>query len=196
MSVQVIIDRAVQSIKAPREAARWLVDQNFGNDVLAMGFALVLVLNVLLISLFQAFLVLNPVVAPLISQPLFYMGGLGLMLAAIVVALSSAGRSLGGTGTIRAVAALVVWLQLLRIAAQIIVFVLALISPAIATLISFVFSIAGLWIALNFIAEAHGFAGIGKAALTMALGLVGVAIASVLVLSVLGISTTGMVGNV
>ena len=196
MIAQVIKDRVVQSVKEPRDAARWLLDQNFSNDVLGMGFALVLVLNTLLISLFQVFLVLNPVVAPLIAQPLIYMGGLGLMLAAIVVALASAGRALGGTGTIAAFAALMIWLQLLRATAQLIVLGLALISPALATLLSFAFSIAGLWIALNFIAEAHGFTGIGKAALTLALGMVGVAVASVLVLSLLGISTTGMVENV
>ena len=196
MIADTIKNRMVQSVTEPRAVARWLFDLRLDDGVLVMAFGLVLVLNGLLTAFFNALLPLNPVVAPLASNPFVYIGGLGAILVAVAFALTSAGRVLGGLASFRDVATALIWLQILRLIAQTAVLISALIMPLIASLLSLIASVTGVWIVLNFLAEAHKFPSLGKAAFTLLLGMTAVALGLGVVISLLGITTTETTGHV
>ena len=196
MIADTIKNRMVQSVTEPRAVARWLFDLRLDDGVLIMAFGLVLVLNGLLTAFFNALLPLNPVVAPLASNPFVYIGGLGAILLAVAFALTSAGRVLGGLASFRDVATALIWLQILRLIAQTAVLISALIMPLIASLLSLIASVTGVWIVLNFLAEAHKFPSLGKAAFTLLLGMTAVALGLGVVISLLGITTTETTGHV
>ena len=196
MIADTIKNRMVQSVTEPRAVARWLFDLRLDDGVLIMAFGLVLVLNGLLTAFFNALLPLNPVVAPLASNPFVYIGGLGAILVAVAFALTSAGRVLGGLASFRDVATALIWLQILRLIAQTAVLISALIMPLIASLLSLIASVTGVWIVLNFLAEAHKFPSLGKAAFTLLLGMTAVALGLGVVISLLGITTTETTGHV
>ena len=196
MIADTIKNRMVQSVTEPRAVARWLFDLRLDDGVLLTAFALVLVLNGLLTAFFNTLLTLNPVVAPLAAKPFIYVGGLGAILVGVAVALTWAGRVLGGAASFRKVATLLIWLQLLRLIAQAVVLFSALIMPMIASLLSLAASVTGIWIVLNFLAEAHNFPSLAKAAFALLLGMTAVALGLAVVISMLGISTTGTMSHV
>ncbi len=196
MIADTLKNRMVQSVTEPRAVARWLFDLRLDDGVLLMAFALVLVLNGLLTAFFNTLLPLNPVVAPLAANPFIYVGGLGAILAAVAVALTWSGRVLGGVANFRELATVLIWLQFLRLLAQTLVLFSALIMPMIASLLSLLASIAGIWIVLNFLAEAHKFPSLAKAAFALLLGMTAVALGLGVVISLLGITTTGTMSHV
>ena len=155
-----------------------------------------LVIRFFLTALFNTLLPLNPVVAPLASNPFIYVGGLGAILAGVAVALTWSGRVLGGQATFRHIATVLIWLQFLRLLAQTAVLFSALIMPMIASLLSLAASVAGIWIVLNFLAEAHNFPSLAKAAFALLLGMTAVALGLAVVISMLGITTTGTMNHV
>ena len=196
MIADTLKNRMVQSVTEPRAVARWLFDLRLDDGVLLMAFALVLVLNGLLTAFFNTLLPLNPVVAPLAANPFIYVGGLGAILAAVAVALTWSGRVLGGVANFRELATVLIWLQFLRLLAQTLVLFSALIMPMIASLLSLLASVAGIWIVLNFLAEAHNYPSLAKAAFALLLGMTAVALGLGVVISLLGITTTGTMSHV
>ncbi|MDH4541218.1 YIP1 family protein [Sulfitobacter faviae] len=159
-----LIQLAQTTLRSPRVAARQIAVLPLGNDVVWTSLALVAALNALVIS---ATFVIAP---PAMALPSYFQSPLVLfalqagLMVLYVHALTWVGRALGGQGAVTPLLAAVVWLQALRLCAQLGILLLTLALPPVALLASFVVTIWGLWILLNFVAELLHLPGLFHAA--------------------------------
>ncbi|MEW9921919.1 Yip1 family protein [Marimonas sp. MJW-29] len=142
------------SIRAPREAARTVLDMGLSRDVLWTALALVAVINTFLI-----YFVIE-ISGPTVPLPGYFQRPLALfvLIAGLTVvyvhAMYWAGLAIGGRGSLMDVLALVVWFQVLRALAQVVVIVTSFLIPPLGALLSLAVAIWGFWIFLNFLATA------------------------------------------
>jgi hypothetical protein len=81
-----------------------------------------------------------------------------LVLAATVLGIHRIGRAFGGTGSLPDALVVVVWLQVIMLAVQIVQLLAMMLFPALAGLVSLAGIILFFWLLTSFIAELHGFA--------------------------------------
>ncbi len=180
----------------PRGAARQIIDLRLPQPVLWNALLLVIIMSVLLtygtvILAGQEALIIQIAGSPLVFA--LFMAGQMVML---IFALLWTGKIIGGKGTLEAFAALIAWLQTLWLLAQIIQTVLMVFTPAVSAIIGIVSVVYGLWVLIQFIAEAHEFPSWIKGVGVMAMSIIGVVAGLSLLLSIIGISTIGISGNV
>ncbi len=196
MTVQGFLNLAWQSVVAPREVAALLLSIRPSREALGTAFALVVVMNALV---FAGSLLVTPpsdALAPALGDPMLFMVFMAFSLVAMTLALTWAGRALGGTGRMEEVALLIIWLQALRVLVQTGLLVLLPLSATLSAFVVMAASALGIWILLNFIAEVHELDGLGKAALVLVFGVLGMALGLTLILSLLGITPYGVTSNV
>ncbi|SFE12712.1 YIP1 family protein [Roseivivax sediminis] len=177
---------AWQSVTAPREVARLLLSLRLNTEALILSFSLVVVLQTVLVTMSAQIRPPDPALAPLLGQPLVFLVGLATVLIVLVLALTWAGRGLGGAGRVQDVALLVAWLQGLDVLVQLVLLLMLPVAPVLAGLVSLLATGAGLWILLNFLAEAQGFEGVGKSALALLLAVTGLALGLALFVTLSG----------
>lgn len=195
MTFNGLLSLAWQSVTAPREVARMLLSLRLGTEVLLLGFAVVVVLQTIFVTLSAQIAPPDQAIAAFLSQPIVFLFGLATVLVVMILALTYAGRGLGGIARVQDVGLLIVWVQGLDVAVQAILLLTAPVMPGLAAMVSLLATGVGLWIVLNFLAEAQGFEGVGKAALSMLLAVTGLALGISLFLSLSG-ATTGTLPNV
>ncbi len=88
---------------------------------------------------------------------ILWVGAILLIFTVMVFLLTIMGRFLGGRGDLDAVMKITVWLQALRLLAQIIISVLSLAIPFLGSLFALAVGVWGLWVLVVFIAAAHQF---------------------------------------
>lgn len=193
MSAAALLSLAWQTVVAPREVARLLLSLRLSREVLLTGFALVVVLNALIVGLMQlggevpAGMLLAPVPMGLL---------LATMLAASIGVMTWAGHILGGSGRIEDVAVLLIWLQALRAVAQLGVALLGAVSGGLALLAVLGSLVVGIWILVSFLDEAHALGSPFKALLVLILASVALVLALMMIVSLLGVGPNGMAGYV
>lgn len=186
----------LRSLQAPREAARQIIDWRIPPQAIWMSLVLVCTLNALLAGVTEL-LFPTPFALPgMMQSPIGMVGILAVGLFAMVYALFWVGRSLGAEGRLEDVAAALTWLQGLRVLAQAILLVLTILSPALAGLFAFAVMIFGIWLTLNFVAEALQFTSLLQAAGVLFAVVVGLAIGLMVVLTVTGLGVWGLAPNV
>ena len=195
MSPSAFLSLAWQSIVAPREVARLLLSLRLGHEAIVLAFALVVVLQTALVTVSSMLIPPDPSVAPILMQPMVFAVGLCAVLLVLTLALTWAGRGVGGVAQVAEIALLVVWIQGLDVVVQAVLVLLAPVVPGLAGIISLAASGVGIWILLNFLAEAQEFEGLLKAALVMVLAVTGLALGISLVISLSG-ATMGLNANV
>ncbi|QFS82808.1 Yip1 domain protein [Roseivivax sp. THAF40] len=183
---------AWQSVIAPREVARLLLSLRLGHEALLVSAALVLVLNTAIVRASTILTPPDPAIAPFVTQPLTFFMGLGGILAIVALVLTWCGRAVGGTGRIEDVGLMMIWLQGLRVIVQLVMLVLAPIAATLAALVSIAASLVGLWILVNFLAEAHEFPTLGKAAFVLLLAVTGLALGLSFFFTLIGATASGM----
>lgn len=185
----------ITSLRAPREAAEEIIGWRLDRGTLWTALALAAAVNTLIFSA-------SVMVQPTPAMPAFFANPLSmfLLLSGVLVVttygLFWTGRAIGGEGDLGDMLALVVFLQMLRILAQVLIFVLAFISPTISVLVSLASGIIGFWILVNFIAAAFRFSGLGKAFGTLFIAMAMIILGLSLLLSIVGIAAQGVVPNV
>ena len=92
--------------------------------------------------------------------------------------------------------ALIVWLQLLRTAAQGLIFVVGLALPALAMLLTLVATAWAFWILLHFVAEAMALSGLGQSAVVLLIAVFGMFIGVGILLALMAMLAQGVLGNV
>lgn len=195
MTPQGFLGLAAQSVTAPQEVARLLLSLRLSREALILAFALVVVLNALFFGLSLVatgtgaanFAALNPVIFGVT---------LAMSLGGTILALTWAGRGLGGTARAADMAVLVIWLQALRVLVQAAMLVLVPLSAGLAGVVAMLASAVGVWILVNFIETAHGLGSLFKALMVLLLGLIGLGLALGLLFSLLGVDLNGMAGYV
>ncbi|NUH64227.1 YIP1 family protein [Sulfitobacter sp. S0837] len=187
-----LLPLAQTTLRDPRAAAAMIASVPIERNVLWMGVALIAALNALVIS---ATFVLAP---PAMVLPGYFHMPLALfvLLAGLMVlyvhALYWVGRAMGGQGRVAPLLASVVWLQFLRLVAQLGVIVLTFALPPLALLASVVVTFWGLWILLNFVAEILALPGLFHAAAVLAGAALGVVLGLGFLLSLIGLTAQGV----
>jgi hypothetical protein len=152
---------AIDTLKDPRGVAQRLIALKIPSETLWMGFGLIIVLNTLVYFVALATSPLGmqgAAMMPLpLQSPILFAFLLGGMLVMTVHAIYWTGSAMSGTAALGDILVLMTWLQTLRLALQIALFVVHFLSPGLAAMVSMVLGIWGLWILINFIDVAHGF---------------------------------------
>ncbi|MFW2542661.1 YIP1 family protein [Primorskyibacter sp. 2E107] len=195
MTLDGLLRLGVQTLSAPREVARLLLSLRLPNEALVLGFALTVVANALLFSI-SLLMAPMPETFELLSNPLALMAMRAVMLITMIAALTGIGRLFGGQASIADIAVLMIWLQVLGLAAQAALTLLAPLAGNIATLLAFAASAIGAYIATAFIDEAHELNSAIKAVLVLILGVIAAAVGLSILLSLLGFSPNGLTGYV
>jgi hypothetical protein len=197
MTLNGLFKLAVDSIGQPREVAHLLLAMRPSNTVLMEAFALMVTLNAVLFSLSVLAFPSEVELPVLFKWPFLFAAIQALVLGGTIAALTWTGRLFGGTGRIEDIAVLLIWMQALRVAVQAVMLVLSAVAPAASALLALGASGVGIWILLNFLDEAHGLGGLGKAFAVMFLGILGLGFALAILLTFTGgaglMMTEGMV---
>ena len=145
----------VMTLRTPAEAARVLIGLYLSRQTLWMGLILVAALQTLTLAVMDYFIPSDFPMSALLEMPLALFAASVVGLVLMVFAMHRVGLQMGGHATLNDIIVVMVWLQLLRVAAQIITIGLALIAPFLATLVSFAAGLLALYIIVHFIDQAH-----------------------------------------
>ncbi|WP_146345496.1 Yip1 family protein [Phaeobacter marinintestinus] len=163
MTTKMIRDLVILSVTRPADAARQILAYPVPREALWTALFLAAVLNTLFYQL-SRFLMPGPSPFPgALEAPGIYLGLVAAGLIITIYAIYRAGRMMGGQGSLDDVMKLMIWLQFLRVIAQIATLVLAFTIPMLAALMVLAATIVGLYIMVNFIDQAHRFGSLGKA---------------------------------
>lgn len=198
MSALNLIDLARTTLRTPREAAQQIMALELSRDVLWTGLAMVAAINTIVL---QLLIWMSP--AETQAQfPSYFSAPLAvyvLFAGIMVVYIHSvywAGLALGGKGQLYDILALLVWLQVLRTVAQVVVLAATLIAPALAGLLSIVVFAVALWILLNFVTQAMALPSLGHALMALFIAVIGLVMGLGILLAILGLAAQGTLGNV
>ncbi|SNR96696.1 YIP1 family protein [Antarctobacter heliothermus] len=190
MTLDGYLKLALQSVTNPREVAALLLSIRPGREALWTAFALVVVLNAMI---FSGSLLLDPTSAPtLLSNPAILLVLQGGALACSILALTWTGRLFGGKARVEEIALLMIWMQGLRILVQGALLLVIPISLMLAGLVTMAATALGVWIAVNFLDEAHELGGPLRALAVLVLGMFAMAFAISLLLTLAGVTPEGM----
>ena len=152
---------ARDTIAHPREGAETVLSFAPPRQALALMFALVVVLSILI---GEVVLLVSPPTdeGPLTGASPMAMGAVQAMFLYLMIhAIHIVGRFFGGTGAFEEAALLVIWLQAIFLLVQVIqLFAVALVPPLLGT-ITIVALVLFVWLLVNFIAVLHGFTSLG-----------------------------------
>lgn len=187
---------AMMTLRDPAGAARLLLGLGLGRDVLWPALILVAALNALVFAL--SGMIFDPAL-PLptfLTTPLIYFVFVFMGLALTVYGLFFVGRAFGGKASLEDVMVVVTWLQALRFAVQLVVFVASLVLPALAALLVLVAAFVALYIFVHFINEAHRLGSIGRAIVVLIASAFAIAFGLSILISLLVGPFTGASGYV
>jgi hypothetical protein len=147
------------TLQNPRQATRVLLAEGVPMRARTAGLLLVAVVSALLASIQvgttpQA---MDPLSAFMLASPFRAAVMQWLFLALSVVLVHRVGRAFGGVGSFPDALLIVVWLQLLMLALQVLQLVVGFIAPPLAGVIGLAGFGVFLWLMTTFIAELHGF---------------------------------------
>ncbi|EEB86427.1 Yip1 family protein [Roseobacter sp. GAI101] len=187
-----LTELVVLSLRNPRQAAEQIIGWRLDRETLWTALALAAAVNTLIFSL-------SITLQPTPGMPEFFTSPLAMfvLLAGVLVitthGLYWTGRAIGGKGDLGDILALVVFLQVLRILAQVVIFVLMFVAPGISLIFSLATGIIGLWILVNFIAAAFRFPTLGRAFGTLLIAMLMIVLGLSFLLSIIGIAAQGVV---
>jgi len=189
------IEMIVETLRAPREMAGRLIAMQLTSQTLWMGFGLLVILNAVVFFTAQTLLPLpDEVVAdmPVVMRSPFLFA---ILLAGILVvtihAIYWAGRAMGGQAQLVDILAVMTWLQVLRLVAQVALFLLQLIAPGLAVLAAMVAGLWGLWLLVEFIDVAHRLNNRGRALSVLIGAVMALFFGLILIVSLIGLVAIG-----
>ncbi len=182
----------------PRQAARQIMAMDLGRDVAWTALALVAAVNTFILQV-----MVRAAPAEIQSQfPSYFSAPLAvfvLMAGVMVIYIHTvywAGLALSGKGRLDDVVNLMVWLQVLRTGAQVLILAVSAIISALAGLLSLVAFAWGLWILFNFLVEAMQLPSIGHAVIVLVIAIAGLVLGLGILLALIGPLAQGSTSNV
>ena len=163
------------TLQDPRQATRVLLAEGVPMRARTGGLLLVAVVSAVFasIQLGASPQALDPLSAFMLASPFRAAVVQCLFLALSVVLIHRVGRAFGGKGSFPDALLVVVWLQLLTLAIQVLQLAATLVAPPLAGIIGLGGFVLFLWLMTAFIAELHGFASRGLVFLGMVLSALG-----------------------
>ncbi|MEO0389912.1 MAG: Yip1 family protein [Pseudomonadota bacterium] len=200
----IFLSLVMLSIREPRTAAAQIIGLGLPRGAIWSALVLFAAINAIITTLPMALSPIAPADVPegmeqlvrLLQSPLVLFVLLAGFLVVMVHALTWTGRALGGTGGLDEMAAAFAWLQALRAIAQVVLLILASLIPGIAGLVGLAIFVLGIWIMMNFVAEAQNFDSPWQAFGVLMTVFVGLMIGLMLLLTLTGTAATFGAGNV
>ncbi len=186
------ITLALRTITEPRVVASELVAMNFERRILWLALFLVVVLNTLI---YQLSLIIAPppeTLPSFFTSPVPFAGLVGAGLVLSVYALTFAGRFLGGKAKLEQIMTLLIWLQYLRFAVQVIMILLMPVLPGLAGLLVFAASLYGMWLLLQFVDVAHGYNSLFTSFGALVFAAIAIMLGVAILLSLIGVQNMGL----
>mgnify|MGYP005624773885 CR=1 FL=1 len=187
-----LTELVILSLRNPRQAAEQIIGWRLDRETLWTALALAAAVNTMIFS-FSIMLQPTPGMPAFFTSPLAMFVLLAGVLVITTHGLYWTGRAIGGQGDLGDMLALVVFLQVLRILAQLVIFVLMFLAPGISVIFSLATGIVGLWILVNFIAAAFRFPTLGRAFGTLLIAMLMIVLGLSFLLSIVGIAAQGVV---
>lgn len=187
---------ALLTLRDPHAAAQIILGWNLPKEAIWTAIALVSVLLTILSTLSNMLAPIDDPMLSVISTPFVYFAIAAGGFVATVYAIYWTGRLLGGRGRIEDLMVLLLWLQALWAAAQAVLFVFVLVSPVLASFFLALVAVSTIWIFVHFISIGLQFNSLVKAIVVLILGTLALIVGTSLVLSVIGVSTTGVIPSV
>jgi hypothetical protein len=182
-----IVALARLSVQDPRAAARRLLSLGVPLPARTAGLLLMAVSSAFLIHL--GFLLLpaadDALTAFMMQSPLRSALIQWVILAASVFLIHRVGRAFGGRGSLPDTLLVVVWLQVIMLAVQLVQLAALVIAPPLAGIVNLAGLVLFFWMITSFIAELHGFASRGAVFLGIIGTSFGVALVLVVILSLI-----------
>ncbi len=188
-----LVPLARTSVKDPREAARQIMAMDLGRDVLWTTLALVAVVNTFLLTLLVGVSGEGLPIPSYTDRPLALFVLIAGLMVVYIHAIYWAGLTIGGKGRLMDVLALVVWFQVLRAAAQLMIVVVSLAIPSVGVLASLVVAVWGLWIFMNFLATALNLTSPWHSLAVLVVAFVGLVLGLGLLMALIGGVTRGVI---
>jgi len=179
------------TLREPEVAAGMILSLALDRRTLWTALIAAAALNAVVTGMSLTLIPLPPGFPEVLGAPfvLFVAAVMGLLLFA--VALTWAGSAIGGTGQWPEILSLMIWLQMVRIALQVIGIGVFLLLPFVYAIYTIITALLSLWILICFIKVGHGLQSLGTAVLVLFAAFVGVIVALSLLLAVLGIGAGG-----
>lgn len=196
MNMDQFRELAVETVTNPRSAAVKVIALSPGRDILWQILLLVVILNALVFGIGNVISPTAQPLPPMMSTPFLFGLTMACGLVITVFGVFWTGAWLGGQGRLGDLLALIVWLQVLRLVVQVGATFLALVAPGLTVMALMIVSILGLWILVNFIDVAHRFDNILKSFGTLLLSALGIVFGLILMLTIIGATTTGFMPDV
>ncbi|WP_299675503.1 YIP1 family protein [uncultured Roseobacter sp.] len=187
---------ALETLRNPKGAAAEIMSWQIPRSVLWMAAALIAILSTFMSTLSNMVI---PVPAPLtgmVSNPftLFMIIAGGFIIT--VHALFWAGRAFGGSEDMSDLLALLVWMQTLRVVAQVAIILSVLLLPVLASFLVLFVAAATLWVFLNFISVGLQLNSLMRAFFVLIAGAVAMSLGLSFILSMIGVGAMGVPSNV
>lgn len=193
LDLPTLLRLAWDSVRAPREGARAIMQTAIPRSARWEALLLVVVVSVILgqISTYLMHGAPGPVFAPFLANPV--MSGIVQMSLTVIMvfAVYWIGAAMGGNGDFGDAILLIAWMQFIMICLQVIQFAAMILLPPLASLIGIAGFVLFFWLLTNFVAELHGFASLGKVFLMVIVSMLGAAFALSVLLSIIGVTVPG-----
>ncbi len=189
-------DLFVRTLREPAEAAAVILATPLSRSNIFMALVAGAALNAVITGASLQLFPLPQEWPAFISNPLSYFALVagGLLLFAHLLTWS--GRAMGGQGEVDDILKLMVWLQFVRIALQVLGLVLTVLLPLLGGLYSLVVAALSIWIVLHFIKAGHRLSSLGAAALILFVTFVGLIVGMSLFLALTGFGPLGVTADV
>lgn len=190
--LNVLIALAVRTVSQPRSAAEEIMQMRPNRSVMWSALVLAVVLNTMA---YQFSLILTPPTGPLptiFTSPIIFAFLIGAGLVLSIYSITYAGRFIGGKATLDTMMALLIWLQFLRFAVQVVAFLLMPIMPGIAGLLVLCATLYGMWLLLQFVDVAHESDNLFSSFGALLLSGLGIMLGLAILLSLLGVQNMGL----
>ena len=194
---------ALDTLRDPKGTAHRIMGWNLDRATLYTALFAVAAVNAVLAS---APVVLSPdgldgatraalPILAMLERPLTFFALVAGTLVVMIQALFWAGRAMGGQGEMSEMMALIIWLQALRAAAQVVILALGLAAPLLAGLAALGLQLVAFWLFLHFLSAAMRFDSLFRAFGLLIAVATGLFLGLMLILTLMGVSAGGL-GNV
>lgn len=184
-----LIPMARDSVANPREGYRIAAGLQLDRQSLWIALAAITVLNVLMAEVMLYFFRragVDPMFG-ITTQPLTTALLRFGLLAVLVYLVYWGGRMLGGQGTFDDALLAIVWLLFIMGCLQAIQLVALLVFPFVAALLGLVGVALFFWLLTGFVGELHGFTSGPKIFLSLVVGMLGLGLALIVLLTLIGV---------
>lgn len=187
---------AVLTLRDPKAAAAVIMSWQVPRDALWMAAAVVAIISTFMSTLSNIMIPVPDPIAGLVANPftLFMIIAGGFVVT--VHALFWTGRVMGGTDDMNDLLALLVWMQVLRAVAQVLVLLSVLLAPVLASFLVLIVGVTTIWVFLNFISAGLQLNSLLRAVLVLVAGALAMSLGFSILFSMIGVSAMGVSAHV